>query len=155
MDLLGRKLGLNKGQAFTNLLDEVQKTINSAKEFTTIKYLADKLELNVSKLKEVGQNLIGKMRNGEVMNAFANAHPFLDVTGDTLMAWMLLWRAVISTEKLKNNPQSKDIAFYEGQLKSAQFYINSVLPVSIGKMNVIMSGDSSVIDISEESFGAR
>ncbi len=155
MDLLGRKLGLNKGQAFTNLLDEVQKTINSAKELPSIKNLADKLELNVSELKEVGKSLVDKIRAGEVLNAFANAHPFLDVTGDTIMAWMLLWRAVIATEQLKKKPQSKDIAFYEGQLKSAQFYINSVMPVSLGKMAAIMLGDTAVIDIEEDSFGPR
>ena len=32
MDLLGRKLGLNKGKAVMDLFGEIQKTINGAKE---------------------------------------------------------------------------------------------------------------------------
>ncbi len=155
MDLLGRKLGLNRGEAFKNLLDEVEKTIDSAKEFAGLKEFADKLALNVDRLKEVAQNLTEKLKAGNILNAFANAHPLLDVTGDTIMAWMLLWRATVATQKLQGKLQNKDIPFYEGQLKSAQFFINSVLPVSLGKMSVIMAGDTAVMDISEDSFGAR
>ncbi len=87
--------------------------------------------------------------------AFVQAHPFLDVTGDTLMAWMLLWRAVIATQKLADKPKKKDISFYEGQLKSAQFFIHSVLPVARGKMEVIMTGDTAALDISEDAFGSK
>lgn len=155
MDLLGRKLGLNGGQAFKDLLEEVQKIIDGAGKVASLKELADKLEYNVSKLKEVAQNLSEKIRSKNMLHAFANAHPLLDVTGDTLMAWMLLWRALVATQKLENKPPNKDIAFYEGQIKSAQFFINSVLPVSLGKMSVIMAGDTAVVDISDEAFGSR
>ncbi|MBF0259502.1 MAG: acyl-CoA dehydrogenase [Desulfamplus sp.] len=155
MDLLGRKLGLNNGQSFMDLLDEVQKIIDSAREISSLKDFADRLEFNVERLKEVAQNLIEKIKSGDLSNAFSNAHPFLDVTGDTLMAWMLLWRAVVATEKLQNRPNNKDISFYEGQIKSTQFFINTVLPVSLGKMSVIMSGDTAVVDILEDSFGSR
>jgi len=155
MDLLGRKLGLNGGKAFKDLLDEVQKIIESAKAVVSLKGFADKLELNVIKLKEVAHNLSEKIRSKNMLHAFANAHPLLEVTGDTLMAWMLLWRAVIATEKLQQKMQTRDVAFYEGQIKSAQFFINTVMPVSFAKMDVILAGDTAVIDISEESFGAR
>lgn len=155
MDLLGRKLGLNRGESFKELLDEVQKIIESARAFASLKGLADKLELNVVKLKEVAQNLSEKIRSKDMLHAFANAHPLLEVTGDTLMGWMVLWRAVIATQKLEQKALSKDVPFYEGQVKSAQFFINSILPVSLGKMGVILAGDTAVVDISEESFGAR
>ncbi|MBF0467996.1 MAG: acyl-CoA dehydrogenase, partial [Desulfamplus sp.] len=155
MDLLGRKLGLNNGQSFKDLLDEVQKSIEDARKTGSLKDFADKLEFNVTKLKEVAMNLIEKIKSGDISNAFSNAHPFLDVTGDTLMAWMLLWRAIVATEKLQGKPNNKDISFYDGQLKSTQFFINTVLPVSLGKMSVIMAGDTSVVDISEDSFGSR
>jgi hypothetical protein len=71
------------------------------------------------------------------------------------MAWMLLWRAVVATQKLADKPRKKDVAFYEGQVKSAQFFVHSVLPVTRGKMDVIMAGDTAAIDISDEAFGSK
>ena len=155
MDLLGRKLGLNKGRAFTDLLAEVQKTIDTAKEIETLTPLADRVDATVVKLMETAQALGTVMGAKKIEAAFVQAHPFLDVTGDTLMAWMLLWRATIATQKLADKPKKKDISFYEGQLKSAQFFIHSVLPVAQGKMEVIMTGDTAALDISEDAFGSK
>ncbi|MCK5347957.1 MAG: acyl-CoA dehydrogenase, partial [Desulfobacula sp.] len=155
MDLLARKLSLNKGRSFKDLLDEIRKTIDTAREISSLKSFALSLDKTLIKLREVAQNLGETVRSENIMNAFANAHPFLDVTGDTIMAWMLLWRAVLATQKLEQKPKKKDLEFYEGQLKSAQFFINTVLPVSRGKMDMILSNDTAVVDISEAAFGGK
>ena len=155
MDLLARKLSLNKGRSFKDLLDEIRKTIDTAREISSLKSFALSLDKTLIKLREVAQNLGQTVRSENIMNAFANAHPFLDVTGDTIMAWMLLWRAVLATQKLEQKPKKKDLEFYEGQLKSAQFFINTVLPVSRGKMDMILSNDTAVVDISEAAFGGK
>ena len=155
MDLLGRKLGLNKGRAFTDLLAEVQKTVDAARQIETLAPLAEMMDAAVIKLMETAKALGTVMGAKKIEAAFAQAHPFLDVTGDTLMGWMLLWRAVIATRKLADKPKKKDVSFYEGQLKSAQFFIHSVLPVARGKMEVIMAGDTAALDISEEAFGSK
>ncbi len=153
MDLMGRKLSLNGGRSFLDLLNEVEKTMSEADAFDSLKALVAVLRQNVNRLTEVAQFIAENARTEQVMNVYANAMNFLDVTGDTIMAWMLLWRAVEATRKLAENPKKKDITFYEGQLKSAQYFIQSVLPVSRGKMDVIIANDSAVIDISEAAFG--
>jgi len=154
MDLLGRKLGLNKGRAFTDLLAEVQKTIDAAKEIEALAPLAARVDTAVVRLMETAKSL-GTVMGKNISAAFAQAHPFLDVTGDVLMAWMLLWRASIAVQTLAEAPKKKDVPFYEGQVKSAQFFIHSVLPVSLGKMEAIMAGDTAALDISEEAFGSK
>jgi len=155
MDLLGRKLGLNKGRAFTDLLAEVQKTVDTAKGIETLTPLAEMVDATVIKLMETAKAIGIVMGAKKIEAAFVQAHPFLDVTGDTLMGWMLLWRATIATQKLTDKPKKKDLSFYEGQLKSAQFFIHSVLPVARGKMEVIMAGDTAALDISEDAFGSK
>ncbi|MBU3952521.1 MAG: acyl-CoA dehydrogenase, partial [Proteobacteria bacterium] len=154
MDLLGRKLGLNKGRAFTDLLAEVQKTIDTAKEIQALSPLAERMDAAVMRLMETAKSL-GTVMGKNISAAFAQAHPFLDVTGDVLMAWMLLWRASIAVQNLAEAPKKKDVPFYEGQVKSAQFFIHSVLPVSLGKMEAIMAGDTAALDISEDAFGTK
>ena len=155
MDLLGRKLFLNGGQAFDSLLEEVQNTLNSAGEIDSLKELVSGLDKNLSKLKDLAQTMRQTARSEKSLSAFANARPFLDVTGDTIIGWMLLWRALVATQKLEQSPKKKDIVFYEGQLKSAQFFIQTVLPVSRGRMEVILANDTAAIDISEAAFGSN
>jgi hypothetical protein len=73
--------------------------------------------------------------------------------GDTIMAWMLLWRALVAAQKISAGPQKKEIVFYNGQIKTAEFYIHTELPVTMGKMNAIKSASAAAIKIDDDSFG--
>ena len=166
MDLLGRKLGMKKGMVFMNFLAEIQKTIAAAKTTSGLEDLAADVEKAVNRLGEVALHVGTMAMSSEVKVAFAFAKPFLDVIGDVCMAWMLLWRSTLAApkmEKLVGSPdpalrlqkaaKNKDAAFYEGQLQSASYFIKSILPITLGKMEAIAAGDSSTMDIPEAGFG--
>ena len=166
MDLLGRKLGMKKGKPVMDLFGEMQKTIAAAKGIAGIEAYAVKLEAAVNKLGEVAMHLGATAMSPQVMTAFAHAHPFLEVAGDVVMAWMLLWRASVAApllEKLAGGfdpevrkaaaEKNKNAAFYEGQIRSAEFFIQSVLPVTYGKMKSIMASCNAAVEIPEVSFG--
>jgi alkylation response protein AidB-like acyl-CoA dehydrogenase len=155
MDLLGRKLGMNQGKTIMDLLGEIQRTIAAARAHARIKDLAVKVEAAVNKLGEVAMQLGQTAMSAQVLTAFANAYPFMEVTGDIVMAWLLLQRATIAAEKLTTDARKKDAAFYEGQLKSAEFFAYSILPVTLGKMNVVLGMNSAAVDIPEDSFGGK
>jgi alkylation response protein AidB-like acyl-CoA dehydrogenase len=164
MDMLARKLGMNKGAAFMSYLKEIQKTANTAKKIEIIKILGEKLEKVSSKMAETAFYLGKTAMSPNFKTAFAYASPLLDIIGDLTIAWMLLWRANIAAPKLanilKDNPdQKKDIieknknaAFYEGQIRSAEYFIQSVLPITLGKMDAIKNGNNAVIEIPEVAF---
>ena len=155
MDLLGRKLGLNKGQAFRDLLGEMNRIIGEAGTVERLKSLAWDTEKAVNRLGETAMHMATTAASDKVMNAFAFAHPFLEATGDTVMAWMLLWRALVASRQLAEGTKKKDAAFYEGQIQSARFFINTILPVTMGKMNAILTTDGSAVEIYEDSFGGK
>ncbi len=155
MDLLGRKLMLNKGEAFQDLLGEVDGILEQAGKISALKDLADGLDVTLTQLRQVAQTLAASVRSENVLNAFANAHPFLDVTGDVLMAWMLLWRAVVADRKLGENPKKKDVDFYTGQVSSARFFIRTILPVTQGKIAAILANDTVAVDMSDAAFGGK
>ncbi|MDJ0875809.1 MAG: acyl-CoA dehydrogenase [Desulfobacterales bacterium] len=154
MDLLGRKLGLNKGKAIMDLFGEIQKTLNAAKEIEVTAEMAKKAEAAANKLGEVAMHLGATAMSDKVLNAFAHAHQFLTVSGDVAMAWMLLWRARVAAQKLEK-AKKKDVAFYEGQLKSAEYFINAVLPITLGRMDAILNNNGAAVEISEDAFGAK
>ena len=153
MDLLGRKLGLNNGKAVMDLMSEIQKTSAEAKAVPELNDMAEAVEVAVNKLGETALHLGAKAMSKEILTAFAHAYPFMEISGDVVMAWMLLWRAVIAMNALKGGAQKKDKAYYEGQIKSAEFFIHTILPVTLGKMNAVLKTSGSAMEISEASFG--
>jgi alkylation response protein AidB-like acyl-CoA dehydrogenase len=153
LDMLGRKLGMKKGRVFMNFLAEVQKTIAQAKQNEKTEDLAVKVEAAKNRLGEVALNLGQRAMSSEVKVAFAHSLPFLYVIGDTIMAWMLLWRAVVASTQLSVKSKKKDLAFYEGQIKTADFFINTELQATMGKMNAIADGCAAAVQISDEGFG--
>jgi alkylation response protein AidB-like acyl-CoA dehydrogenase len=155
MDLLGRKLGLNKGQPFRDMLAEMRKIIETAKTLNGLEALAAKVGVLVAELEKTAAFIGGMATSDKALNAYAHAYSFMDVTGDAVMAWMLLWRATIAAKKLQAGAKGKDVVFYEGLLASARFYVNTVLPVTLGKMNVIAAADNTVNEIAEDAFGGK
>ena len=154
MDLLGRKLGMKKGKAIMDLMGEVQRTITQAKEVSRVAESAEVVEKAVNKLGEISMNIGAKAASEEVMKAFANAYPFLEVSGDVTMAWMLLWRARVAAEKLES-AKKKDVPFYEGQIKTMEYFVNSVLPITLGKMDLINNLDATAVEMEEDHFGGK
>jgi hypothetical protein len=153
MDLLGRKLGMAQGRVFMNFLGEIQKTIKSAKDTEGLEEITAEVERAVNRLGEVALHIGKRVLSPEFKVAFAHAFPFLEVMGDVVMAWMLLWRAALAKQKLDGGAKKKDVDFYEGQLKTAEFFIQTILPTTMGKMNSIVRSNGSAMEISEAAFG--
>jgi alkylation response protein AidB-like acyl-CoA dehydrogenase len=166
MDLLGRKLGMNNGAVFMNLLNEINSAIQKARDIPRLEKSAAAVEKSVNRLGEIALHLGKTAMSKDLKLAFAYAHPFLEVVGDVIMAWMHLWRAAVALPKLEKLAGSteaeaiaatvaknKDAAFYDGQLKSAEFFIHSMLPATMGKMNAIAASNPAAIEIHERSFG--
>ena len=155
MDLLGRKLGMNEGKSVMDLLGEVQSVIAKAKAIPALTDLADRLTEALNKLGEVAMHMGKTAMSAKALDAFAFAYPFMDVMGDVVMAWMLLWRASIAAKRLEEGAKKKDQAFYEGQTRSAEFFIHSILPTSMGKMSAILGCNDAITRISEDAFGGK
>ncbi|MCP3942300.1 MAG: acyl-CoA dehydrogenase [Desulfobacteraceae bacterium] len=168
MDLLGRKLSMNQGESFNYFLTQIKKTIQEAQKIEGVEELSAKVAHAVSRLEELAKVMAKRSRSDQALNAYAFAHPFLEITGDVTFAWMHLWRASIAAPKLAKKVGSldkeaiaakavknKDAAFYAGQMASARFFISTLLPQAYGKMDAIWEADSCVEDILDVSFGSK
>ena len=135
-----------------NFMGEIQKTVAQAKEVNGLDDLGGRLETAANRLGEIALHIGQKAMSPDFKVAFAHALPFLYAMGDTIMAWMLLWRAVVATQKL-DGAKKRDVAFFAGQVKTAEFFINTELPVTMGKMNAIESGCTAALEIPDDGFG--
>jgi hypothetical protein len=155
IDLLTRKLTGKNNTLFRDLVNEIEKTIDTALKFNSLENLAQSVAAALGKLKQAAKELCPLILENSSQTPYVFASSFLEVTGDIIMAWMLLWRAEIAQNRLEKNIQKKEIDFYAGQLKSAQFFISSVLPVTMGKIESILNFCGSAIEISDTSFGGK
>jgi len=152
-DLLGRKMAMNKGRAFKALLNEMLNIVNEAKEIDGLKEMAGQAEKHVANLSDVATTVMVNAADPKMFKtAFAHSLPLLDVVGDTIMTWMLLWRAVTATKKLGLKPKKKDVVFYNGQITTARFFIETIAPTSIGKMMGIKGMSTAAMDMETDAY---
>ncbi len=168
MDLLGRKMGLQAGAVFLNFIGEIEKTIETAAGDEMVGHLAAPVKAAVTRLADVARKLAESAQPGlpTFEAAFAHAHPFLETMGDVSMAWMHLWRAAVAAPQLAKTAggrapdnisdrvaDNREAAYYDGQLKTAEFFIRALLPVTMGKLDAIAAGCGSAVQMHEKSFG--
>ncbi|MFZ1985926.1 MAG: acyl-CoA dehydrogenase [Desulfatitalea sp.] len=153
MDLLGRKIVGDGGKAFGDFLKLVQEVIDQAKKKENLAGIAKSMEAAVKRIGEVAGALGKNVMSPHIKQAFAHAFPFLEVMGDVIMGWMHLWRASVATSALAKGAKSKDEAYYRGQIKTAEFFIDTVLPCTMGQMESIARMSNAANEMDEAGFG--
>lgn len=166
MDLLGRKMAMKGGKPFQEFIGLMNREVQNAREVEGLSEMADKVEAAVKKLGDTAMNLGTAAMSDKLLTAFSHAHPFLEITGDVCMAWMHLWRARSAMPKLiklaggadpakrkEKAEKNKDAAFYEGVIQTTTFFMNNILPVTMGKMDAVNNLGSAAVDIPVPSFG--
>ncbi len=153
MDLLARKLGMKKSKPFMDFMGEINNTIARAKQQENLQSMAEIVEKAINRLGEVAMAIGKKAMSDQVMDAFGSATPFQEVVGDVVMGWIHLWRASVAAEILAGGKvKKKDEAFYNGQIKTAEFYLTSLFPAVMGKMDDVAALNPDVMEMPEEAF---
>ncbi len=148
MDFLGRKISGSKGTMLDALTSEIKTTIETAREHDTLISLSAILESALSLFESTCRKTGDSIASQHMASAFACAHPLLEAAGDIIMGWMLLWRSSIAVQKL----DSKDTTFYQGKMKTAQFFIQTIIPAAIGKLNAITPENNPAVAMEENLF---
>ncbi|MBN2398195.1 MAG: acyl-CoA dehydrogenase [Deltaproteobacteria bacterium] len=153
MDLVGRKLGMNKGMNVMNLLGEITATIEKLKGVEELKSSVMKLEEASAAVGELPLAFIEFFKGGKAAVPIQNVEPFLAIMGDVLCGWFLLQGAGIALEKLASlDPGDVDVAFYRGKVMSARFFAAEILPTVKIRCEIIKAGEALAVEIPEESF---
>jgi alkylation response protein AidB-like acyl-CoA dehydrogenase len=155
MDLLSRKLPMADGRLFKTLIKEIEKTIESSSGMQQLTDGQSMLILALEKLTQTAERIRLSDEKKDQLVSYSFASLFLDVFGDVIMAWMLLWRGTIAQKRLQEKLKKKQIEFYAGQLKTAHYFFSVILPVTFGKMEAIQNLGGAAIEISDTAFGGK
>ena len=151
MDLLGRKLGMKKGQYFMSLLGETKAVIDQAKASDAFKAEAVIIENAVNALVTAAMEFAGLMKTNPSVPLIA-ACDFLNCFGDTLCGWFLLWSALAAAKGLETADNDRDKMFYTGKIEGARFFIHRITALVPPKCTVLVKDETSAMRIPEEAF---
>ena len=163
MDLVGRKLGMNRGMNLMNLAGEITRTVDKFKDHPVLKEQATALGKARDVWGAVNMYFINSAMQKQLMVPLVNASTYLNMCGDLLMAHFLMIQAGIACDKLgamcaeagvdatdakavralaKDNP---DARYYDGKIKTAVYYCAYELPQVAAKGAAIQAGDMSAM----------
>ena len=139
LDLLGRKVVMNNGQALAVLAERIQETVQAAAQ---VDGLAQHAKALGQALHKVGQATQAAWATGVPEEALANATPYLQAFGHTVLAWIWLELALAAQgQKGAASRASSDAAFLQGKRAACDYFFHYELPKIDAWLGVVSRRD--------------
>jgi hypothetical protein len=151
LDLLGRKVGMEDGAAFTALATAIEDTIEEARGDNALGAMAGELADALECVKETTWALLAAKDGGEIDLALANATLYLDTLGQVVIAWTWLRQAVVAAARA-TGASGKNANFYAGKLQACRYIFRWELPKT-GQQCALLAGlDATTLEMQDEWF---
>ncbi|MCW5573895.1 MAG: acyl-CoA dehydrogenase [Steroidobacteraceae bacterium] len=145
-DLIGRKVGRDRGAAMAALLADVAHDLEATAADDPAAQAARRAALEgVAELSQATQALLAQLGSAPD-RALAVAVPYLLLAGTVLGAWQLAKSASIAAERLAAGAGG-DADFYRAKLATARFYAAQILPRADALARVVQEGGAAVAEV--------
>ncbi|MDB5778525.1 MAG: acyl-CoA dehydrogenase [Polaromonas sp.] len=145
MDLLGRKVLMEGGRGLELLAARITATAARASHVPELAAHADAL---ADALQQVGEATRAAWATGQPAEALANAVPYMQAFGHTVLAW--IWLDVALAVQASGATQS--IAENAGRMGAMRYFYHYELPKTAAWLQVVCNRDRTCADFPEESF---
>ena len=145
MDLLGRKVLMENGRGMQLLAARMQATMGRAAPNTVLAPYAEALSKALAK---VGAATQAAWSTDAPAEALANAVPYMQAFGHTVLAWIWLEVALATLEA---DPAQAQVVSL-GRLGAARFFFHYELPKIGAWLNVVQSRDMTCASFPEDAF---
>lgn len=152
LDLLARKVPMNKMAGYRAVLKEIQSTISIASEHESLQAYADSLALAVGTLKLTTDSLLMSMSTKNIDLVLANSVKYLELFGHVVIAWLWLKQGIVSAKALAEQPHQEDVYFYKGKLQAMQYFYRFELPQIDVWSKLLTSTDDTSYEMKPEWF---
>jgi len=145
MDLLGRKVLMENGRGLQLLAARINATIERAIQVPELAAHANALG---SALQQVGAATKAAWSSGRPTDALANAVPYMQAFGHTVLAWVWLDVALATLQADAQLAQAASV----GRMGSMRFFFHYELPKIGAWLQVVSSRDPTCAEFPEEAF---
>jgi acyl-CoA dehydrogenase len=150
-DLVGRKVGYEKGATAFAVLDEMRKLDGelSRSKNADVAAQRDNLKLAVDAFNAATQWVVDNFPKDP--NAVAAVSvPYLKLCGTVAGGWLMARAALVAESKLAAG--EGDAEFYRAKIATARFYAEHILPQSAALSSEVVNGAGSVLALTEAQF---
>ena len=91
--------------------------------------------------------ILGTELRRDPRKALANSHPYLEVFGHPVVAWLWLRQATLAARALAKGAEDPD--FYQGKLAAARYFFRWELPSVAPKHALLRSLDTTTLEVQE------
>jgi butyryl-CoA dehydrogenase len=144
-DLLGRKVLMEGGKGLQLLAARINATITRAAQVPELAAYAKALG---QALQQVGTTTQAAWATGNPQDALANAVPYMQGFGHTVLAWIWLDVALAALQA----DATKSIAVTAGKLGAVRYFYHYELPKIDAWLQVVADRDLTCADLPEEAF---
>jgi alkylation response protein AidB-like acyl-CoA dehydrogenase len=144
-DLLGRKVLMEGGKGLTLLAARINDTIQRAIQMPELAPHANALG---QALQQVGATTKAAWATGNPNDALANAVPYMQGFGHTVLAWIWLDVALAALQA----DATKSIAVTAGKLGALRYFYHYELPKIDAWLKVVATRDQTCAELPEEAF---
>ncbi|GGP65680.1 acyl-CoA dehydrogenase [Shewanella algicola] len=152
LDLITRKLPMNKMQGYKATLNEMLKTIDEAKQHPSLLEFSTQLSQAIETLTTTTEAVLSAMATKNIDLALSNSVKYLELFGNVIIAWLWLKQSIVATKALAEQPHQTDEHFYQGKLQAAQYFYRFELPEIYSWSNILINTDSTSYDMQSEWF---
>lgn len=152
LDLLGRKVMMNKGAGLKLLFAKIQETIDASKEDHTLGEYAAALEQAIHRISEVTRTVGTSLMKGNVNLSLANATSYLDMFGHAIIAWQWLLQGQIAQHALPAAKSEEDKSFYKGKLSACRYFYRYELIRVAAWADLVESLDDTTFTMDANNF---
>ena len=143
-DLIGRKLGRDRGAAMTALLSDTMRELNDLKGSDPTVRSSRNATIEALTMLRDATEVVRAQLTDTPARAYAVAVPYLHLCGLVLGGAMMTRSAAIAAARLAGGGGEEN--FYRAKLQTARFYAEQLLPRSLGLLRIIKSGGASVAE---------
>jgi alkylation response protein AidB-like acyl-CoA dehydrogenase len=152
LDLVSRKLGARGGENFSDFLKEVGGFVAEHATRPGLGAEMGALGEAASALQRAAGALMEFFMGGHLDQVTLVASPFLEALAEVAVAHLLLEAAVIAEGKLGVAKTPDDVDFFRGKVLAAKYFVHYVLPQTHARVNAIVAGDRSPLEIDDRGF---
>ena len=152
LDLLGRKVRLEKGAAFGALVEAMQASVADATAAGgDAAALAEPVASAITRLVTTTTALAQAAAGIEPARALANASAYLDLTSRTVVAWLWLEQATAAVRALAG-ASADDRTFYLGKVQAARYWMGWELPRTVALSELLTRMDAVPFEMQDAWF---
>ena len=152
LDLLGRKVMMQNGKAFSIFTEEVKNTVSDAAEYSDLKEYAAKLRDTMDRLREVTDSLLTIAREKGPEFFLADATLYLEFFGIVSIGWQWLLQGVAAQKAVQNKCSEVDRIFFSGKMSTLKYFFGYEIPKTLGLADRLLNNEGLTVEMKTEYF---